>query len=203
MFGFDRSATPRPVFRTVDESRSDGVPEHVVDRVSQVVLVVDDPGGEPLAEEGASPVVARVVLARVVAVQPVERAGEHLVRPFDDGVVVRPHQAIGVEGEARAPDRPAEVEHEEEVVAVVAEEHRLLDRVRGDVEVARRQVGAVDASHSATVRAPTTATGPRRAFVAHSTRPREPRRVSDTRRGGNGQGVRRSRRRYRLFGRGT
>jgi hypothetical protein len=38
-----------------------------------MLLVFDHPGGEALAEEGTSASVAGVVLARVVAVQPVKR----------------------------------------------------------------------------------------------------------------------------------
>jgi hypothetical protein len=52
-----------------------------------------------------------------------------------------------MEGEAGAPDRASEVEHEEEVVAVVVEQHRILDRVGGDVEEARREVRSAYASH--------------------------------------------------------
>jgi hypothetical protein len=61
---------------------------------------MDDPGGEALGQEGAFPPVASVVLARVVAVEPVEGAGELVRRSLDDRVVVRPHDAVGMEREA-------------------------------------------------------------------------------------------------------
>jgi hypothetical protein len=147
MFGCAGSAAPGAVFRAFDESRSHRVVEDVVDRPLEVILVVDDPRREALAEERALAFVPCVVLARVVAVQPVERRGEHLVRPLDRHVVVRVHQAVGVEREAGASDRASEVEREEAVVAVVAEELRLLYRVRRDVEIARREIGSAQASH--------------------------------------------------------
>jgi hypothetical protein len=138
MFGLVGAAAPGPVLPALDEAGADGVVEDVVDRSLEMILVADDPGREALAEQGSSALVAGVVLAREVAVQPVERCREHLVRPLDGHVIVRPHQAVGVEDEARAPNRPSEVEHEQEVVAVVVEQHRLLDRVGRDVEVAGR-----------------------------------------------------------------
>jgi hypothetical protein len=72
MFGCAGSPTPGPVFGAVDEARADGVVEDVFDRRLEVILVVDDPGAEALAEQGAAALVPRVVLPRVVAVQPVE-----------------------------------------------------------------------------------------------------------------------------------
>jgi hypothetical protein len=147
MFGCAGSAAPGPVLGALDEARADGVVEDVLNRGLEVILVVDDPGGEALAEEGAAALVPGVVLACVVAVQPVERRGQHLVRALDQHVVVRPNQAVGMEREAGAPDRPAQVEHEQEVVAVVVEQHRLLDRVGGHVEEPGREIGAAQASH--------------------------------------------------------
>jgi hypothetical protein len=66
---------------------------------------------------------------------------------------MRPHEAVGMEREARPSDCPSEVEHEEEPIAVVAEKHRLRDRVGGDVEEPRRQVGTADAGHGWTLEA--------------------------------------------------
>jgi hypothetical protein len=147
MFGLAGSPAPGPVLGALDKGGADWVVEDVVDCRLEMILVVDDPGGEALAEQGTSAFVACVVLAGEVAVQPVERRGEHLVRALDGRVVVRPHQAVGMEGQAGAPDRPSEVEQEEEIVAVVVKQHRLLDRVGRDVEVAGRQVRAANTSH--------------------------------------------------------
>jgi hypothetical protein len=110
-----------------DEPGADGVVEDVGDRRLEVIVVLDDPRGEALTEQRPPSLVAGVVLPGVVAVQPVERRREHLVRPLDGGVVVRAHQAVGVQRQARAPYRPSKVELEEEVVPVVTEEERLLD----------------------------------------------------------------------------
>jgi hypothetical protein len=73
VFGSAGSAAPRPILGALDEAGADGVVEDVLDRRLEMILVVDDPGGEALAEQGAPAFVARIVLARVMAVQPVER----------------------------------------------------------------------------------------------------------------------------------
>lgn len=106
-----------------------------------------DHPGVALPEQGAPALVASVVLARVVAVEPMERAGELVRGSLDDGVVVRAHDAIGMQRETCPSHGSPQVDHEEQAVAVVAEEHRLGDRVRRDVEEAGRQVGAADTSH--------------------------------------------------------
>jgi hypothetical protein len=61
---------PRPILRTFDEAGLHRVGEHIRDRVVEVALVVDHPGTEALAEERALSLVARVVLPRVVALEP-------------------------------------------------------------------------------------------------------------------------------------
>jgi hypothetical protein len=70
MFACGSDGAPRPVFATLDESCPNRVVEDVLERVLVVLLVVDDPGGEPLAEEGSFPPEPRVVLAGVVALDP-------------------------------------------------------------------------------------------------------------------------------------
>jgi hypothetical protein len=50
MFGYVGSAAPGPVLGAFDEARADGVVEDVLDGLLQVILVVDDPGAEALAE---------------------------------------------------------------------------------------------------------------------------------------------------------
>jgi hypothetical protein len=108
---------------------------------------MDHPGGETLGQEGASSTVASVVLACVVAVEPVEGAGEHLRRSFDDRVIVGSHDAIGMQRQACSSHGSSEVDHEEQPVAVVAEKHRFGDRESGDVKETGGQVGAADSSH--------------------------------------------------------
>jgi hypothetical protein len=68
-----RTAAPGPFFGAFRSARADRVVEDVFDRRLEMLLVFDHPGGEALAEEGTSASVAGVVLARVVAVQPVKR----------------------------------------------------------------------------------------------------------------------------------
>jgi hypothetical protein len=141
------SAAPRPVLGAVDQAGADGIRQHVLDRRLEVIFVMDHPRGEALGQEGASPPVTGVVFARVMAVEPVEGAGELARRSLDDDVVVRSHDAVGMKRQAGPSHSSSEVDHEEQPIAVVAEEHRLPDRLSRDVEEAGRQVAAADSSH--------------------------------------------------------
>jgi hypothetical protein len=70
MFAWPSDGAPRPVLATLDEPRANRVVEDVLECVLVVLRVVDDPGGEPLAEEGSLPPEPGVVLAGVVALDP-------------------------------------------------------------------------------------------------------------------------------------
>jgi hypothetical protein len=70
MFACGSDGAPWPVLATRDESCANRVVEHVLERVLVVLLVVYDPGGEPLAEEGSLSAEPGVVLAGVVALDP-------------------------------------------------------------------------------------------------------------------------------------
>jgi hypothetical protein len=97
MFARGSDGAPRPVLAALDEARADRVVEDVVERVLVVLLVVDDPGGEPLPEECPLSAEARIVLAGVVALDPLEGRRKVFDPGVDERVVVRAHQAVGVE----------------------------------------------------------------------------------------------------------
>jgi hypothetical protein len=142
------SAAPGPLFRTVDESRADGVVEHVGDRVVVVLLVVDHPGGEARTEERSLAPEAGVVLAGVVALEPLDGRREPLDRPVDDGVVVGRHQAVGVEAEHPAPEALLQEGQEGTEVLGVAEERRRMNRVAGEVEEPVGEPATKDPRHA-------------------------------------------------------
>jgi hypothetical protein len=122
-----------------------------------VILVADRPGGEALAEEGSDPVVDGVVLAGVGAVRRMQRPGEVLDAARDDRVVVRAHQAVGVEGNRLAAEGVLEQGQEEQAVGVGPEQHRLVHGIRGDVEEAvgeRRPENASHGLHATAAEAP-------------------------------------------------
>jgi hypothetical protein len=73
VFGFRGHAAPGPVPAAADEARADGVVEDVLDRGGEVLLVPDHARPEALGEKRAEATVPRVVLARVVAVEPLHR----------------------------------------------------------------------------------------------------------------------------------
>ena len=156
MFAFASDGGPGPVLRVADESGAHRVHDDVLERVLVVLLVVDDPRGEPLAEERALAAEAGVVLSRVVALEPLNRRREVLDPGLDEGVVVRAHQAVGVEPDAPAPDALLEQRNERPVVVPVAEQQGLMDRVRRQVEVAVRQLGAQDSGQRIDPTAPAT-----------------------------------------------
>jgi hypothetical protein len=142
------SAAPGPVFGSVDESRADGVVENVGDRVFVVLLVVDHPRGEARTEERSLATEAGVVLARVVTLEPLDGRRESLHRAVDDGVVVRRHQAVGVETERPTSEALRQEGQESTEVLCVAEELRRMNRVAGEVEVAVGQVAAKNPRHA-------------------------------------------------------
>jgi hypothetical protein len=74
VFGLACDATPRPVLPALDEPGANGVVQHVLDRGGEVLLVPDHASPEAFGEEGAEASVPRIVLARVVAVEPLHRA---------------------------------------------------------------------------------------------------------------------------------
>jgi hypothetical protein len=144
---FDSTA-PGPLFRAFDESRADGVVEHVRDRVVVVLLVVDHPGGEARTEERSLAPKAGVVLAGVMALEPLDGRRESLDRPVDDGVVVGRHQAVRVEAEGPAPDALLQESQEGTEVLRVAEERRRINRVGGEVEEAVGEPATKDPRHA-------------------------------------------------------
>ena len=189
MFAFPSDGAPGPVFAASDDAGAYRVVEDVLERVLVVLLVVDDPGREPLAEQRALAAEAGVVLAGVVALDPLDGAGEVFDPGVDDRVVVRPHQAVGVEPDAPTPGSLQEERGEGSVVVRVAEQPGLVNGVGRQVEVAVRQPSAKDSSHGSTLRLAARPFGCPLTSSPLSTRLRAPRRVSDTRRGPEGHGA--------------
>jgi hypothetical protein len=70
MFAWPSDGAPWPVLPALDKACANRVVEDVVERVSVVLFVVDDPGGEPLAEERSLATESGVVLPGVVALDP-------------------------------------------------------------------------------------------------------------------------------------
>lgn len=135
-----------------NEARLDRVRQHVLEGGTEMLLVMDHPGGEALREEGASTAMAGVVLSRIVALEPLDRAREVFGSGGYDGVVVRAHQAVGVEREPEAGRGSMEQRQEHPPVRRIAEQHRLVDAARRHVEVAVRKLGAEDSRHGADAR---------------------------------------------------
>jgi hypothetical protein len=73
VFGLRGHAAPGPVLAAADEARADGVVEDVLDRGREVLLVSDHARPEALGEKRAEATVPRIVLAGVVAVEPLHR----------------------------------------------------------------------------------------------------------------------------------
>jgi hypothetical protein len=184
-----RRPTPRPPRAVADEAGANRIVEDILDGRFVVLLAVDHPRGEALREQGAAASVASVVFPGVVALVPLGRLREILRPAVDDRVVMGSHQAVDVQAELEADEGTAEEPHEQDPVEHVQEERRLVDAVRRDVEVAVRQVGAKDASHSSTLRPRRLPDCRRRCSSPVPTRLRAPRRVSDTRRGPQGHGA--------------
>jgi len=194
MFASGPDGAPRPLVGVDDEARADRVVTHVFERRRVVVFVVDDPGREALREERALASEPRVVLARIVALEPLDGRREPLNRAVDHGVVVRRHQAVGVEAERPPLHGGLQERDESAAVLVVTEERRPVHRAGGHVEVPVRKRRAKESSHRTTVRPRCrdrlVATQIRTTNDSLRTRSAPPRRVSDTRRGPEGHGSR-------------
>ena len=117
-----------------------------------MILVVDHPRREALAEQGTAAPPTGVVLAGVEALVRLGRARDVLDPALQDRVVVRSEQAVGVPPEVEAPQRGAEEPKEQKAVAVVVKEERPVDAVRGYVEVPVRKRRAPDPRHAPNVR---------------------------------------------------
>ena len=91
MFACGSDSAPRPVLPALHEACAHGVVEDVVKRVLVMLFVVDDPGGEPLAEERSLATEPGVVLPGVVALDPLHGRRQVFDPGVDECVVVRPH----------------------------------------------------------------------------------------------------------------
>jgi hypothetical protein len=117
-----------------------------------VLLVLDDARREAIAEHVAVTAVAVVVGARVALVEAFHAGGEIRLRPVEDEVVVRAHEAKGVHLPGEPFDDVEQDEEEGAVVLGVAEEQRVGDGPCGGVVEAVGQFAAEWAGHASTVR---------------------------------------------------
>jgi hypothetical protein len=189
MFACESDGGPGPVLAALDKARANRVVEDVVECVLVVLFVVDDPGGEPLAEECSLAAEPGVVLPGVVALDPLHGPREVFDPGVDERVVVRAHQAVRVEPEAPPPNALREQPDERPVVVPVAEQPGFVDGIPRQVEVAVGQLTAEDSGHASTLRLVRPAISLRRTPSPLLTRLGAPSRVSDTRRGPKGYGA--------------
>ena len=140
---------PGPIFGAFDEAGPNGIRQDVRDGVRQVLLGVDHPRAEALAEERALAVVASVVLPRVVALEPLNGSRELFGGAFQNRVVVRVHEAVRVQPQPETRHGGQEEQQEQPSIPVRAEEHGLVHGICGDVEVAVREVSAANSRHAA------------------------------------------------------
>jgi hypothetical protein len=191
MFASGSDGAPGPVLAAVDKARPNRVVEDVRERVLVVLFVVDDPGGEPLAEERSLTTEPGVVLPGVVALDPLHGRRQIFDPGVDECVVVRPHQAEGVEPESPTLRALREERDERPIVVPVAEQPGFVDGGRGQVEEAVWQFSAEYSGHASTVRLLALPIGPPTRFlstfdappratasVRHSPWPEGPRRYS-------------------------
>jgi hypothetical protein len=134
------------------QSGADGVEDDVVEDGGEVLVGVHRLRPEAIAEQMAAALVPAVEAKRVGSVEAVHPAREVFHRRGDDEVVVRGHQAVRVDIPAESLDGVGEERQERAAVEPVAEDRRVVDAERGDVEGAVRQDAAQSARHAANVR---------------------------------------------------
>ena len=98
-----------------------------------MVLVPNDPGGEPVAEQVARPIPPLVERLRVDAVQPLHAGGERSQLRFDHGVVVRAECAPRVQRPAAPTRRVVELAPPAVAVEGIPEGEHLAGAACGDV----------------------------------------------------------------------
>ena len=113
----------------------DRVVEDVVDRVVVLLLRLDHPRPEPLAEDVVPAAVPLVEGAGVLAVQVAHAVGEVRQRGLDEEVVVVAEQAAGVEAPAIVALDPSQNLEEDPPVVVVLEDRIVVVALRPDVVV--------------------------------------------------------------------
>jgi hypothetical protein len=125
----------------------DRVVEDVVDRVVVLLLRLDHPRPEPLAEEVVPAAVPLVEGAGVLAVQVAHAVGEIRQRGLDEEVVVVAEQAAGVEAPAIVALDPSQNLEKDPPVVVVLEDRSVVVALRADVVVGAGGEVTVRTSH--------------------------------------------------------
>ena len=133
------------------EAGADRVVEDVLHGCGQVVVGVDQAGGEAVAPEVAGAGVLAVEALRVDAVEPAEAVGERLAGAGEDDVHVVRHEAEGDHAPAVRRGDVAEEGQEREPVGVVAEHGAAVDASGGDVVDAVGEGAARRSRHASTV----------------------------------------------------
>jgi hypothetical protein len=121
--------------------------KHVLARRGEVLLVPHDPRPKPALEDVAAAPVPFVEELRVAAVEAVHAGGELGRGRLDDEVVVGAHQAVGLDAPVELARADRQQVEEVDPVDVVAEDRRVLDPVRRDVEVPVREAASEEARH--------------------------------------------------------
>jgi hypothetical protein len=131
----------------------DGVVEDIVDGVVVLLLGLDHPGPEPLAEDMVLSAVPFVEGAGELAVEISHPVGEVGQRRLDDQVIVIAEQAAGVKAPAVAPADTLQDLQEDGAIPVVQEDRRVVVSLRADVVVGAVCEITVRTSHPSTVTA--------------------------------------------------
>jgi hypothetical protein len=133
------ATAPRPVVRMRYEARFDGVREHVLDRVPEVLVVADYRRGEPVAEEVALPGVSPIELLRVDAVHPLHSGGERSEFALEDDMQVRIHQAPDEDAPGVLAHLSREQRQQQTPLRVIQDDPRRRDPQNRDVIRAGRR----------------------------------------------------------------
>src|SRR5213080_225533 len=112
-------SAPRPVLDMRDEARFHRVRQDVFDRVSEVLVVLDDGRGETVAEQMPFAAVPTVELLRVDAVHALHARRERRERALDDEMQVGVHQAPGEDPPASLQDLACEQTEQKAALVVV------------------------------------------------------------------------------------
>src|SRR2546423_6097753 len=120
-------AAPGPLVGVSAEPGPDRIPEDVGDRPVVVLVVPDDPAGEPVAPQMAPAAVTCVELLGVDAFEAMEASGEERQRGLHEQVVVGRQEREGMHAPAESIHGSRQEGEECAAIVVVADDRAAVD----------------------------------------------------------------------------
>ena len=117
---------PRPTSRGFDNSRSNGIQDHIAAQLQQMRIAFDENRFVPPLKEVSASTMTEVEPLGVPAIQPLHPRGEIAPRGLEQQMVVVPHQAVRMEPPELIADHSPENRKESIAISIIAKDRRAL-----------------------------------------------------------------------------